>query len=44
MDEEKKLNEDQSSGEEGQAEDAGDKAKEDADADSSEASQEGSRE
>ena len=44
MDEEKKLNEDQSSGEEGQAEDTGDKAKEDAGADSSEASQEGSQE
>ena len=44
MDEEKKLNEDQASGEEGQAEDTGDKAQDDAGADSSEASQEGSRE
>lgn len=44
MDEEKDLNEDQAPGEEGQAENTGDKAQEDAGADSSEASQEGSRE
>ena len=44
MDEEKDSNEGQTPGEEGQAENTGDKAKEDADADLSEASQEGSRE
>ena len=44
MDEEKKLNEDQAPGEEGQVEDAGDKAQEDTSADASETSQEGSRE
>lgn len=44
MDEEKKLNEDQTPGEEEQVEDTGDKAQEDANNDSSEASSEGSRE
>ena len=44
MDEEKYSNGGQAPGEEGQAEDTGDKAQEDANADSSKASQEGSRE
>lgn len=44
MDEEKDLNEGQAPGEEGQVEDAGDEAKENSGADSSEASQEGSQE
>ena len=44
MDEEKDLNENQTPGEEGQAEDAGGEAQEGTGADSSEASEEGSQE